>query len=139
MLANKITCVALICMSIILYLFVIPHQIEDPIFEGWTTPATVPNITVIGIAIMALIQFFNSKNPSHFDNKVFIKSLLIAVFGLGAIWVMGKVGFLIVAPILSVAVMMLVGERRISWLALGAIMPIGFWLLVVEILGRSLP
>lgn len=139
MLANRITCVVLICVSIILYIFVIPQQVEDPIFEGYTTPATVPNIAVIGIAIMAILQFFNTKNQPDFDKKVFIKSLLIALFGLCAIWAMGKVGFLSIAPILSVLVMVLVGERKIPWLALGAIMPIGFWVLVVQVLNRSLP
>ncbi len=139
MLANKITTISLIILSVLLYVYIIPNQIEPPIFDGWTTPATLPNIIVIGIMLMALIQFFNTNSPPDFDKKVLVKSLSLAVLGIFFVGLMGHIGFLWVAPVLSVGIMVLIGERRPLWLILGGGIPIILWAGVVMGLGRTLP
>jgi len=53
---------------------------------------------------------------------------------------MSRFGFVIVSPVLALAIMLLFGERRPIWLALGCVgMPAIIWLLVVQILERPLP
>ncbi|MGC6453262.1 MAG: tripartite tricarboxylate transporter TctB family protein [Candidatus Puniceispirillaceae bacterium] len=52
---------------------------------------------------------------------------------------MGRFGFIVVAPFLALAIMLLIGERRPGWLALGAgAVPAMVWVFVVQILGRPL-
>ena len=52
---------------------------------------------------------------------------------------MGRLGFIVVAPFLALAIMLLIGERRPGWLALGAgAVPAMVWVFVVQILGRPL-
>ena len=52
---------------------------------------------------------------------------------------MAGVGFALVAPVLALAIMLLIGERRPWWLAVGALaMPAMIWVFVVQILGRPL-
>ena len=65
--------------------------------------------------------------------------LYLTVMALG-LFAMSHFGFVIVAPFLALAIMLLFGERRPFWLALGCVgMPAIIWLLVVQILERSLP
>ena len=49
-------------------------------------------------------------------------------------------GFLVVSPFLALAIMLIFGERRPFWLALGCLgMPALIWFLVIHVLERSLP
>ena len=64
--------------------------------------------------------------------------LYLAVIAAG-LFVMSFFGFVIVAPLLALAIMLLFGERRPLWLALGSLaMPAVIWFLVVQVLGRAL-
>ena len=52
---------------------------------------------------------------------------------------MASFGFVLVAPVLAFAIMVLIGERRPGWLVTGAlVMPAMIWVFVVQILGRPL-
>ena len=58
----------------------------------------------------------------------------------GGLFAMSRFGFAIVSPFLALAIMLIFGERRPIWLALGGLgMPAVIWLLVVQILERPLP
>jgi putative tricarboxylic transport membrane protein len=56
------------------------------------------------------------------------------------VWAMGRFGFVWVAPPAMLALMLLLGERRLAWLGLGALaVPALVWTCVVVLLGRTLP
>ena len=57
-----------------------------------------------------------------------------------ALYSISQFGFIYVAPVLALVLMLMIGERRWYWLGLGCLgMPAVIWLLVVQILDRSLP
>ncbi len=65
---------------------------------------------------------------------------LCAALSAGALWAMGRYGFLAVAPILAACLVAMIGGRRWPWIAasvLGA--PAIIWLVVPVLLGRPLP
>ena len=63
--------------------------------------------------------------------------LVVIATGLFAI---SRLGFVIVSPFLAFAIMLIFGERRPGWLALGCVgMPAAIWFLVVQVLERPLP
>ncbi len=56
------------------------------------------------------------------------------------IYTMSLFGFEYVAPVLALALMLMIGERRPLWLVLGTVvMPLIIWFLVTFALGRALP
>ena len=54
--------------------------------------------------------------------------------------VMSWFGFVYVAPVLALIIMLMIGERRPFWLIAGvAAMPAAIWVLVAVVLERALP
>ena len=52
---------------------------------------------------------------------------------------MENIGFEVGAPILALGLMLGIGERRIRWLIVGAlVVPLGVWLLAEQVLNRNL-
>lgn len=122
-----------------MYFVVIPAQIEEPLFADYTTPATVPNIAVLGIVVFAIIQLIENLEPIPIDFALLGRTLLFGVLGMVAVWIMGVVHFPFVAPFLSLAIMALIGERRRNVMAYGFVIPIIIYFLVEIVLVRPLP
>lgn len=137
---NTITSVFFIVFGLSMYFFVIPNQVEDPIFGGYTTPATIPNAVILGIVACGILQllFERHKTPA-IDLPLLLRKLLFGLVGGFAVWLMSFVGFLAIAPVLSLAIMLLIGERRLRLLALGIAIPIVVWYMVEIVLVRPLP
>jgi putative tricarboxylic transport membrane protein len=57
-----------------------------------------------------------------------------------AVYLMQRFGFFYIAPVLALAVMLFIGERRPWWLLTGVIAaPALIWLIVEKLLERPLP
>ncbi len=57
-----------------------------------------------------------------------------------ALFAISRFGFVVASAFLALAIMLIFGERRPVWLALGSVgMPAAIWFLVVQVLERPLP
>ncbi len=125
-------------LGLVLVFAVFPIGIED-IDDGSIRPDTLPNaiagfLVVCGILLALQPGEQAARNP----RESMMVLLYIAVMALG-LFAMSRFGFVIVSPLLALAIMLLFGERRPIWLALGCVgMPAVIWLLVVQILERPL-
>lgn len=136
---SRISSLILIIFSTIMYFFVIPVQTQKPVFAGYVSTETFPNMMVIGIALFALLQIFEKNQTDQMDNTIIFKSLFIIAVGILGAYLMSKFGFLIVAPLLSVFIMFFAGERRLPLLTLGCIVPMILWYCSVVLLDMPLP
>ena len=65
--------------------------------------------------------------------------LIIRCYALG-LFAIFHFGFVVASAFLALTIMMLFGERRLGWLALGCVgMPAAIWFLVAHLLERPLP
>lgn len=123
-----------------LLLFVaIPYETET-VDYGWMRPQTMPTalawiLVVFGAVIASKSQHTDSPNTTQ--TIAAFKYLAIVVT---AVFFINHFGFIIVSPILALVLVLIIGERRFHWLALGVFgVPFVIWLVVVVILGRLLP
>ena len=125
-------------LGLVLLFVVFPVAIED-IDDGSIRPDTLPNALAVFLVICGILLALKPGEPTARDpRELMIVLLYIAVMALG-LFAMSHFGFVIVSPFLALAIMLLFGERRPFWLALGCVgMPVIIWLLVVQILERSL-
>ena len=137
--ADRVSGAFFLLFSLALYFLIIPHQVESP-DGGNLAPQTVPNYIamVIGLCGAALIvkpTSFKIQNTRSF----MLAGAYAGILALG-IYAMSLFGFEIVAPVLSLAIMLMIGERRPLWLIAGTVlMPLIIWFLVTYPLGRALP
>ena len=125
--------------GLVMYFLVNPGFIEV-VDTGNIRPETVPNWLAIIIAgCGALLVLRPTDHPAGDLGGTLRAGLFLAVLCAG-IWAMSHLGFILVAPPLALAVMLLMGERRAVWIVLGvAVMPAIIWLLVEVLLDRPLP
>ena len=122
-----------------LYFLVIPTGTEF-VDYGWMRPQTMPNMMAVLIILAGTAM---SLNPPHFPEVHWPQVLWVVLYlillslGLAAI---SRFGFLPVAPLLALSIMVLIGERRIVWLTAGSLAtPFIIWLFVSVLLDRPLP
>ena len=126
-------------LGIALYVAIIPAHVE-PSQGGSIAPNTVPNFVAI---VLSICGFLLAVKPTDYETqspKYFGLALLyIVTISLG-LYAISLFGFLIVAPILALVLMLLMGERRPLWLVAGTVgTPFTIWLFVAQFLDRSLP
>jgi len=126
-------------LGLVLLFVIFPVAIED-INDGSIRPDTLPNALSGFLVICGILLALKPGEPAARDPRELMMVLLyLAVMALG-LFAMSHFGFVTVAPFLALAIMLLFGERRLFWLALGCVgMPAVIWLLVVQILERPLP
>ncbi|KPP85192.1 MAG: putative tricarboxylic transport membrane protein [Rhodobacteraceae bacterium HLUCCO07] len=139
MLTDRVTGGFFILLGVVLYLWVIPWQVETADY-GWLKPRTLPLAlaVVLGLCGVALmVKPVGDARPSTFN---WLRAALFAgVLALG-LWLMGVVGFVYAASPLAFAVMWLAYERRWLWLGLGSVvMPAVIWFVITIVLERTLP
>lgn len=137
--ADRISGLFFMALGLAMYFWVNPNYIET-VDGGNLSPDTLPNIISI---ILALAGAFVVIKPTKHQvrNPVLMAKtgLYIALLTAG-IWAMSRFGFEYVAPVLALAIMWFIGERRPLWLGLGVIvMPAVIWFLVTQLLDRALP
>jgi putative tricarboxylic transport membrane protein len=136
---NRLSGVVVAVFGILLLFWIIPRHTE-PVHFGWLRPATLPDVTAVVIIISGIIHVLFPSGTAELDVQPAMRAGLFFVISLAGLFIMNHLGFLIAAPLLAIALMLLVGERRPIWLLAGAVMvPLGIWISIELILKRPLP
>jgi len=139
MILNRLSGLFAAIVGIILLFWVIPNHTET-VDYGWLRPATLPKITVFIIIIAGTVHFIFPRGTAELDFASAGRSALFLGIGVAGLWLMNISGFSIGAPVLMLALMIIIGERRWQWLLSGVIMlPAFIWLCVDYLLKRPLP
>jgi len=137
--ADRVSGAFFFLFGLAMFFFVNPNYIET-VDSGNISPNTLPNIIAIVIAVCGGLLILKPttqrvRNP----RSMAITGVYSAILAAG-IYAMSLFGFEYVAPVLALAIMWMIGERRPLWLALGVVgMPAIIWFLVTHALGRALP
>jgi putative tricarboxylic transport membrane protein len=123
-----------------LLFFIIPDQVEV-VDYGWVRPETVPNVVAVALILLGLLDAATSKGEgSAAAFRPALKAFFFLAYAAAAVWAMGRFGFVVVAPVMMLVLMLLIGERRPLWLGLGTVaVPGVVWATVVLLLDRTLP
>lgn len=137
--ADRIAALIVVTLGLVLLFVIFPIAIED-IDDGSIRPDVLPNTLAGFLAACGILLALKPGEPTTRDPRELMMVLLyLAIMALG-LFAMSHFGFVIVAPFLALTIMMLFGERRLGWLALGCLgMPAAIWFLVAHVLERPLP
>ena len=136
---DRIAGLAIVTLGLVLLFVIFPIGIED-IDDGSIRPDTLPNVIAGFLLVCGILLTLRPGQQLPNDSKELMTVLIyLAVIAVG-LFAISRFGFAIVSPFLALAIMILFGERRPIWLALGClVMPAAIWLLVVQLLERPLP
>lgn len=124
----------------LLMLFVIIPQQTEIIDYGWMRPQTLPNAMAVVIAVAGVVLALCPRGEVSFEWRPAGRAAVYLAVVAGGVWLIDRFGFELIAPLLALALMLLIGERRPGWLALGvAGIPLAIWLAVAVLLDRPLP
>ncbi len=137
--SDRLSGAVLFIFGLAMYFAIIPTFVEQA--EGGNiAPNTLPNILSWMIAIGGAFLVLKPTPHQTQDLRYFARALMHGAILCAGIYAMTWFGFLYVAPVLALVIMVVIGERRMHWLALGAIgMPALIWIFITQILDRALP
>jgi putative tricarboxylic transport membrane protein len=137
--ADRMTGAFCLLFGLAMVFLVIPEYVED-VDRGSLPPKTMPTIIAWVLAFCGGLLVVKPTNHKAPDARFFIRATIyVAVLG-ASIYAMSLVGFIYVAPVLALIVMLMIGERRPVWLGFGVVlMPAAIWFLVTQLLERGLP
>lgn len=137
--ANRLLGLFFAVFGLILLFVVIPGQTEV-VEARWMRPQTLPDAMAAVIAVSGVVLAFRPRGDVAFEwRKAWRAGLYLGLIAV-AVYVISLFGFEIVAPVLALTMMLMIGERRPLWLAVGAAgIPFVIWLAVPVMLGRPLP
>lgn len=126
-------------LALALLLFVIPAQVEV-VDYGWVRPETLPSLAAAALLLLGLLQAAIGGGAIRPERRAIVRALLYLGYTAAAVWAMGRLGFVWVAPAMVLLLMLWIGERRPLWLGLGTVaVPAAVWGVVVGLLDRTLP
>ena len=136
---DRIAGLVIATLGLVLLFVVFPFAIED-MDDGSIKPDTLPNaLAVFLIVCGSLLAIKKGEQTKRDPRELMLVLLYLAIIAAG-LFAISHFGFLIVSPFLALAIMLIFGERRPIWLALGCMgMPAIIWFLVIRVLERSLP
>ena len=118
--SDRIAGLIIATLGWVLLFVIFPVAIED-IEGGSIQPDTLPNALAGFLAACGILLALKPGESSARDPQELMMVLLyIVVMALG-LFAMSRFGFVIVSPVLALAIMLLFGERRPIWLALGCV------------------
>jgi len=134
---NRWTGIACSVFGLCLILFIIPDQV-DAIEDSGIQPTTIPKATAWIILVAGAIHALFPTGDTTFDKEETVRAAIyLAIVG-GGVFAMSQVGFEYVAPVMILAIMAVMGERR--WYVLWTIaLPVGIWAMLEFWLNRPLP
>ncbi len=137
---ERIAALLIIAAGLFLLFFVIPRETET-VEYGWIAPRTAPTVAAAILIGAAAVQLFsNSGDAARWRPVIVLRAAAFFAMVAAAVLAMPHLGFRVVAPVLALAIMLTVRERRRRWLLFGAAaLPAVIWWVVVELLGRRLP
>ena len=137
--ADRIAALIVVTLGLVLLFVIFPIAIED-IDDGSIRPDVVPN-TLAGFLVFCgiLLATKPGKQIQRSSRELKMVLIYLAVIALG-LFAIFHFGFVVASAFLALTIMMLFGERRLGWLALGCLgMPAAIWFLVAHVLERPLP
>lgn len=137
--ADRLTGAFFLLFGLAMVFLVIPNYVEDA-QGGNLSPKTMPNVVAWVIAVCGGLLVIRPTTHTAPDMRFFARAAAyVAVLG-AAIYAMSWFGFVYVAPVLALVIMLMIGERRPFWLGFGVVlMPAVIWFLVTQLLERGLP
>lgn len=137
--ANRLLGLFFAVFGVLLLVVVIPQQTEV-IDYGWMRPQTLPDAMAAVIAVAGIMLALRPRGAVAFEWRKAGRAALYLGLVAAGVWLIGLFGFEIVAPLLALVMMLVIGERRVPWLVLGAAgIPLAIWLAVAVLLDRPLP
>lgn len=122
-----------------LYYYVIPNHVDE-IDYGAIHPDTVPNALAILLAICGAGLVIKPTMQKAPNGALMARAGLYLTVLVAGVWATSLFGFLYVAPPLALTIMLMIGERRPFWIAIGvAVVPFLIWLAIDVGLDRNLP
>lgn len=137
--ADRLSGAFFLLFGLVMYFAVNPTYIEA-VDGGNIAPNTLPNIISVVIAVAGGFLMFKPTKQRVRNPMLMAKTAFYVVLLAVGLYAMSWFGFEYVAPVLALAIMWFIGERRPFWLAIGVVgMPAIIWFLVTQLLGRALP
>ena len=125
--------------GLVMYFLVVPNFVEQ-VDGGNLAPASMPNAISLIIAFCGGLLIFKPTRHPLPARRFFTAAGTYAAVLAAALFPMAVFGFEFVAPALALLLMLMVGERRLLWLAVGAVaVPGAIWFFVSQLLDRALP
>jgi len=126
-------------LGLTLYAIIIPHETES-VDYGWVRPETIPNLAALVLLAAGAKLALAPEGPAALIGLQVLRAVLFLGLAGLAVFLMGRFGFVYVAPVFAAAQMLLIGERRPLWLFAGVVVvPFLIWLAVTVVLDRPLP
>ena len=136
---DRIAGLIIATLGLVLLFVVFPFAIED-MDDGSIKPDTLPNAIAAFLVVCGIFLAIKKGEQTKRDSRELMLVLLYLAIIAAGLFAISHFGFLIVSPFLALAIMLIFGERRPIWLALGCVgMPAIIWFLVIQVLERSLP
>ncbi|WP_380057913.1 tripartite tricarboxylate transporter TctB family protein [Falsihalocynthiibacter sp. SS001] len=137
---NRASGVFFVLLAAALIWVVIPAQTETVYPDGSIPPQALPVFYAALIGIFGAIVALRERDQVMIDAAQARKVGMFLVLTTVGVIAMEYFGFEYVAPVLAAVLLLIVGERRPLWLALGALIgPVSIWLFFEVLLGRLLP
>lgn len=139
MTADRAAGLVVIGFGLLLYAVVIPWQVETADY-GWLRPRTLPRILAVVLVLGGIVLTVWPGGEARPGAARWGWAAAFAAVLILGLFLISQVGFVWVAPGMALAVMLLAGERRPLWLALGTVaMPAAIWFAAAVLLERPLP
>jgi putative tricarboxylic transport membrane protein len=136
---NRLSGLAVSLFGLTMLVVIIPDQIEL-VDYGWVRPKTVPDAMAVALILLGLAQAVTATGTISWRTGPALRALGFLAITTVAIWAMDRFGFIVVAPVMMLVLMLLIGERRPLWLGLGVLaVPAAIWWTVIWLLDRTLP
>lgn len=119
--------------------FVIPAQTQ-PVHYGATTPSLFPSIGAALVGIGGLWLILLPDRTRTVDLRPLARNAGVAALASLGFAGIQWIGYLWTAPVLTIVLTLMVGQRRPLWLSLGGVAaPVALWALFALVLQRPLP
>lgn len=139
MTANRISGLAILLFALAMLFVVIPAHTES-VGSGWMKPDTLPVACCYALAILGVMQVMITRRNIDLNVGEIGRFFGILLLASGCAWSMAAFGFLPGAIGTVILLMLASGERRPVLIgSAGILLPAATWLIVVQVLGRSLP
>lgn len=137
--ADRVSGTLFLALGLALYFLIIPNYVES-VTDGNISPDMMPNSLSLILALCGALLVFKPTLHSTQTMRSFAITAAYVFILTAGIYAMSLFGFVYVGPALTLAIMLMIGERRPIWLVAGVVaMPALIWFLVVQVLGRALP
>ena len=118
--SGRLTGAFFVLFGLAVYFLIIPAYVEQ-VDGGNLAPNTLPNAVSIVIAVCGALLMLKPTAHEPPNGRYFAAAAVyVAVLG-AAIYAMSWFGFVYVASILALILMLMIGERRPLWLAAGVV------------------